>query len=148
MKDLFNNLVKIGNQNPELRDNISPILHHLNQRSKSASVDNPRTPMGGILSKYLDVRVKSELGATIEDQIGGSSSYGLEGSFSKGGGREFSQFKVSINPRKNECVVMGGMDEEGNKHRTSFEVTMNHSPADVGDKVTRFLNDLPMGTRL
>ena len=29
MKNLFNNLVKIGNNNPELRDDIKPILQHL-----------------------------------------------------------------------------------------------------------------------
>lgn len=34
-KDLFDNLVKIGNKNPDLRDNISPILHHLKTSSAS-----------------------------------------------------------------------------------------------------------------
>ena len=34
MKDLFNNLVKFGNNNPELRDDIKPVLHHLKNLSK------------------------------------------------------------------------------------------------------------------
>lgn len=28
-RDLFDRLVKVGNANPELRNNITPILHHL-----------------------------------------------------------------------------------------------------------------------
>jgi hypothetical protein len=35
MKDLFNNLVKIGNQNPGLRGDIAPILDHLKRSSSS-----------------------------------------------------------------------------------------------------------------
>jgi hypothetical protein len=37
MKNLFNNLVKIGNNNPDLRDDISPILHHIRESHKTGS---------------------------------------------------------------------------------------------------------------
>lgn len=38
MSELFNNLVKLGNKNPDLRDDISPVLHHLKKAGgKTAS---------------------------------------------------------------------------------------------------------------
>jgi hypothetical protein len=44
VKDLFDNLVKIGNNNPQLRDDIAPILHYLkktatNSRGKQGTHD-------------------------------------------------------------------------------------------------------------
>lgn len=37
MDTLFNRLVKLGNRNPGLRDDIAPVLHHLEEsRSKTA----------------------------------------------------------------------------------------------------------------
>lgn len=41
VSSLFNRLVKMGNENPKLRGDISPVLHCLKERSKSASHKAP-----------------------------------------------------------------------------------------------------------
>lgn len=40
-KDLFDRLVKIGNNNPDLRDDIAPVLHHSNSDKSSVVSDIP-----------------------------------------------------------------------------------------------------------
>lgn len=48
MSHLFDELVKVGNNNPNLRDSVSPILHHIRSRSKqaTASIDPSKSFYG------------------------------------------------------------------------------------------------------
>jgi hypothetical protein len=67
MKDLFNNLVKIGNQNPELRDDVAPILHHLKDQGKSANSEAYGGPPS-IAAQNLYEYMGAEMGKFLERQ--------------------------------------------------------------------------------
>lgn len=64
MSDLFDDLVKLGNSRPNLRDNIAPILHHLKQkRSRVTASDAP---------DFLKEKIDSQRDAVrwMEDYLG------------------------------------------------------------------------------
>lgn len=81
---LFKNLVKLGNQNPQLQENISPILHHLNQskeaRSKRAS-DVPKEAeiaAQGLMEEHQGDRpIQDALFGTVSSSIGGMTTNDL-----------------------------------------------------------------------